>query len=103
MNRLMLGLAACCALLAISPARAEDQALIEAGAQVYDANCSPCHGERLVNPGTSFDLKLLHPDERERFNTSVMNGKGPMPPWRGALQDEELDQLWEYIRHYAYD
>ena len=103
MNRHVLALAASCTLMMSAAARAEDQSLIEAGAQVYETNCSPCHGERLNNPGTSFDLKLLHPDERERFNTSVMNGKGPMPPWRGALQDEELDQLWEYIRHYAYD
>ena len=86
-----------------TPATAEDLALIEAGAEVYDTNCSPCHGERLNNPGTSFDLKLLHENERERFNTSVLNGRGPMPPWTGVLQDEELDQLWAYIRHHAYD
>ena len=84
-------------------AQAEDAAAVEAGAQVYETNCSPCHGERLNNPGTSFDLKLLHEHERERFNTSVLNGKGPMPPWRGALEDDELDQLWAYIRHHAYD
>jgi mono/diheme cytochrome c family protein len=84
-------------------ARAEDPALFEAGKQVYDANCAPCHGDGLRNPGSSFDLKLLHETERARFDKSVMEGKGPMPPWRGTLGPAELDQLWAYIRENAYD
>jgi hypothetical protein len=26
-----------------------------------------------------------------------------MPPWRGTVSDEELGQLWAYIRAYAYE
>jgi mono/diheme cytochrome c family protein len=91
------------ALLLASQAHAEDPALVEAGQTLYDLHCAPCHGEGLRNPGSSFDLKLLHEDERPRFDKSVMEGKGPMPPWRGTLGPAELDRLWAYIREYAYD
>ena len=31
---------------------AQDQALVEAGAEVYQTHCAECHGDRLVNPGS---------------------------------------------------
>jgi cytochrome c oxidase subunit II len=96
--------AALCLLLCIGPiALAEDQALIEAGEQVYDENCASCHGEKLRNTGTTFDLRKLGADDRPRFDKFVMEGKGQMPPWQGTLSDAELDQLWAYIRAHAYD
>ena len=90
-------------MLLAAAAKAEDPALVAEGQQIYDTNCAPCHGEGLRNPGSSFDLKLLHEEERPRFDKSVMEGKGPMPPWRGTLGPAELDRLWAYIREYAYD
>ena len=89
--------------LSALPALAQDQALIEAGAQVYDVNCSGCHGPRLRNPGTSYDLRDMRADERARFDTAVLDGKNMMPPWRGTLGQEELGQLWAYVRAYAYE
>jgi mono/diheme cytochrome c family protein len=32
-----------------------------------------------------------------------MEGKGQMPPWRGTLNQSEVDQLWAYIRANADD
>lgn len=84
-------------------ALAQDQATIDAGAAVYETNCSSCHGARLRNPGGSFDLRELKEDERERFDASVLDGIRMMPAWRGTLTEEELDQLWAYIRAYAYE
>lgn len=86
-----------------APARGQDRALVAAGSEIYEANCSPCHGEHLRNPGSSFDLKELHDNERPRFDASVMEGKGQMPPWRGTLGPADLDGLWAYIRANAYD
>lgn len=86
------------ALAFLPAALAQDQAMIEAGEKVFDANCASCHGEKLRNPGSSFDLKQLGADERSRFDKSVLDGKGQMPPWRGVLSETELDQLWLYIR-----
>ena len=90
-------------LVAAPAAMAQEQDLIDAGAAVYENNCSGCHGPRLRNPGGSFDLKAFTEDERERFDIGVLDGKNMMPPWRGTISEEELDQLWAYIRAYAYE
>ena len=82
---------------------AQDQAAIEAGQQIYEEDCAQCHGANLRNPGTSFDLRKLTAADRPRFDKFVMDGKGQMPPWRGTLDDAELDQVWAYIRAHAYD
>jgi len=80
--------------------RAQDQ--VEAGAQLYEEHCMGCHGEKLKAPGTSFDLRKLTAEQRSRFDKFVLDGKGQMPPWRGTLNETELDQLWAYIRAHAY-
>lgn len=91
-------------LLLISPAAmAQEQDAIDAGAAIYENYCSGCHGPRLRNPGGSFDLRALTATERERFDIGVLDGKNMMPPWRGTISEEELDQLWAYIRAYAYE
>jgi len=94
------------AVIAIStaPAGAQDRDTIEAGHQLYDMHCASCHGERLQNPGSSFDLRGLHPNERPRFEASLLDGKGTqMPSWRGTLNETEIEQLWAYVRENAYD
>jgi mono/diheme cytochrome c family protein len=104
----------CSALLLAGPllflasgARAEDpgdQAKIDAGANVYAYRCATCHGDDLIHTGdTTFDLRKLKAGERPRFDNSVRNGKNQMPPWRGVLTDEEIDQLWHYIRANAFE
>lgn len=68
------------------------------GAKVYRQFCQHCHGPNLVNPGTvSFDLRRLQPDEYPRFTTSVLEGKGGMPPWKAILKEGDLPALWTYI------
>jgi cytochrome c oxidase cbb3-type subunit 3 len=91
-----------CAVVAIcGVASAQNQTLIDAGAMVYEENCASCHGEKLRNSGAIIDLKTLRADDRARFNKYVMEGKGQMPAWQGTLNDDELDQLWAYIRAHA--
>ena len=51
---------------------------------------------------TPFDLRRLTADERARFDNSVRNGKNQMPPWKGVLTEEEIDQIWHYVRANAY-
>jgi mono/diheme cytochrome c family protein len=90
------------AMSPVTMVSAQDAAKIEAGENVYDTNCQICHGEQLVNTGQTFDLRRLRENERARFDNSVRNGKNQMPPWKGKLTDEEIDQLWHYIRANAY-
>ncbi len=92
-----------CALAAAHSASAQDRSLIETGAKVYETHCAECHGERLVNAGSTFDLRRLRADERPRFNKATTEGKGQMPAWGGVLSAEEFDQLWAYIRSKADD
>jgi len=89
------------ALAIVQSASAQDRALIEAGTEVYATHCAECHGDKLVSPGTTFDLRRLGADERARFDKSVTDGKGQMPAWGGVLSPEEFDQLWAYIRSKA--
>jgi mono/diheme cytochrome c family protein len=72
----------------------------ELGRDVYEEFCVTCHGKNLVNPGgVTFDLRKFPKDDFARFQTSVLNGKGPaMPPWRGKVSDDDLKLLWAYLQ-----
>jgi mono/diheme cytochrome c family protein len=85
------------------PAFGQDGDPVAAGQALYDEKCAVCHGAGLRNTGATFDLRELKQDERTRFDTAVLNGKGQMPPWRGVLSETHLDQLWAYIRDRAFE
>jgi len=89
------------ALAVAAAALAQDRFKITAGAEVYAEKCAACHGERLRTTGVGFDLLKIGPNERARFDKAVNDGKGQMPAWGGLLSDEELDQLWAYLRSRA--
>ena len=95
--------AAVAALLSFSTiTRAQDQAMIEGGEQVYADNCATCHGDRLRSTGAMPDLKGLGPGDRARFDKLVAEGRGAgMPAFQGTLSPEEIDQIWAYIRSRA--
>jgi mono/diheme cytochrome c family protein len=85
--------------ISTTPAIAQEKQA-EAGAAIYDDYCSRCHGEGLRNTsgGVTFDLRRLRPTEHERFVNSVLNGKKQMPPWRGVLHPDQIEDVWAYIR-----
>ena len=86
-------------VLASTAAIAEDfpPERIRAGATIFSRNCSPCHGTRMQNPESAFDLREFPPDQRERFVSSVTRGKNQMPPWGDLLKPEEIEALWAYV------
>ena len=88
---------ACAVLLQVMPASAQDAKKIDAGEAVYNDYCQTCHGSKLVSTGQTFDLRRLRSDERQRFETSVLNGKGQMPPWKGVIDADQIEVLWAYI------
>jgi mono/diheme cytochrome c family protein len=67
------------------------------GAEIYERNCSPCHGPRLQDPEGAFDLRTFPSDQRDRFVASVVQGKNQMPPWGDLIKPHELDALWAYV------
>lgn len=93
--------AAVAVISATGAARAQDQAAIEGGEQIYEQHCQTCHGENLRSAGVVPDLRDLGADERPRFEGMVLKGRGQMPSWEGIVSAEEIDQLWAYIRSRA--
>jgi mono/diheme cytochrome c family protein len=86
------------ALASALPAPADDEKKLAAGERVYNTYCYTCHGENMVSSGQTFDLRRLGPNDRARFENSVLNGKGQMPPWKDVLSSDEINLLWHYIR-----
>jgi mono/diheme cytochrome c family protein len=70
---------------------------IRSGADIYQRNCSPCHGSRMQDPQGASDLRKFPRGERERFFVSVSRGKNQMPPWGGMLKPEDIEALWAYV------
>ena len=91
-------IAACAVTGFLTVAAAQDQASIEAGEALYDEHCAMCHGEKLRTSGAIPDLRELRADQRGHFDETVTDGKGQMPAWGGILNEQQLDQLWSYIR-----
>jgi mono/diheme cytochrome c family protein len=67
------------------------------GAALYAQHCAPCHGHQMKDPEGALDLRKFPLDQHARFVTSVTNGKGAMPPWRGLLTPEDIQALWAYV------
>jgi mono/diheme cytochrome c family protein len=70
---------------------------IRAGSEIFDRNCSPCHGVHMADPEGAFDLRTFPHDQHARFINSVTNGKNSMPPWGGLLKPVEIEALWAYV------
>jgi mono/diheme cytochrome c family protein len=93
-----IGIAAA-ALLWCAPAAAQNPSpqQIATGADIFARNCSPCHGPRMQDPESAFDLRKFPPDEHDRFVRSVTNGKNQMPPWGDLLKRDDIEALWAYV------
>lgn len=70
---------------------------VRTGAAIYERNCSPCHGARMADPESAFDLRTFPRDQHSRFVESVTKGKNSMPPWGDSLKPEEVEALWAYV------
>ena len=101
MNRLRVA-RACAVLCATVGTHAAAQEFapeqVRKGAAIYEQNCSPCHGARMADPNSAFDLRKFPPDEKNRFVGSVTKGKNSMPPWGDLLKEDEIEALWAYVR-----
>jgi mono/diheme cytochrome c family protein len=70
---------------------------IRKGADIYAQNCAPCHGARMLDPDSAFDLRTFPPDAKSRFVNSVTKGKNSMPPWGDLLKNDDIEALWAYV------
>jgi len=90
-------IAALAAVLLCCPAAAQDAQKVKLGADIYERNCSPCHGARMMDPQGAADLRKFPHDQHERFVTTVTRGKNQMPPWGSLLKPDEVEALWVYV------
>jgi len=71
---------------------------VEKGREQFHRTCAQCHGRNMVNSGTTvYDLRRFPTDQPERFFNSVTNGKGNMPSFKGALEEDTIKLLWAYV------
>ena len=70
---------------------------IEQGKKMYKQFCLRCHGPEMNVSGNAFDLRTFPLEQRDRFFQSVTNGKRQMPPFKGALTEEDIGILWAYV------
>jgi mono/diheme cytochrome c family protein len=94
--RLCIVLAAA-VLLGASAAADEASPEVRRGAEIFERNCSPCHGPRMQDPESAFDLRKFPPNQHDRFVNSVTRGKNQMPPWGDMLKPDEIEALWVYV------
>jgi cytochrome c6 len=82
----------------IPPAAPFTAEAVEKGREQFHRTCAQCHGRNMVNAGTTvYDLRKFPAEQRERFYISVTNGKGNMPSFKGALEPEAIELLWNYV------
>ena len=75
-----------------------DEGNLDRGKRTYAENCSHCHGPNMLNPGTITPDLRRFPDDKQRFFTTVKNGKNNrMPPWGDILDDNKIEALWAFI------
>lgn len=70
---------------------------LRTGAEIYARNCSPCHGPRMQDPESAFDLRKFPREDHARFVNSVLHGKNQMPPWGDLINADEVEALWAYV------
>ena len=81
-----------------SHAESFTQDQVDQGQALYNRTCVHCHGRNMVNSGTTvYDLRRFPQDDKERFVSSVTNGKGNMPSWKGKVSPAEIELLWAYV------
>ncbi len=95
------------ALAANTGITAEDIARMDDARDIYQANCAACHGFDGIPiiPGVpNFSTGERLDKSEQKLLASMQNGKESesggiaMPPWKGTLDDEEMQAVLDYIQ-----
>nr|QCI07232.1 cytochrome c553 [Hypnea pannosa] len=75
---------------------------LDAGEQIFAANCSACHagGNNAIMPEKTLKEDVLENNGMnsiEAITTQVKNGKNAMPAFGGRLADEDIDNVANYV------
>lgn len=82
-------------------ALADNPEAVKIGQRLYSAYCTTCHGS---DAGGARGFPNLRDDDwlwggdPNAIKTTIMNGRqGAMPAWKEMIEDEEIDQVTEYV------
>ena len=85
-------------IVSAQEAAAPDKAKIETGETVYNTYCAVCHGDNLVSTGQFPNLRRLTANDREKFDTTMRNGRNQMPPWKDVFSLEQRKAVAAYVK-----
>ncbi len=78
----------------------DEEELVLTGGDLYQANCSSCHGASLeggVGPALAAGSEASEETD-SRIIARIRDGKNAMPPFAGSLTDEQIELILEYLR-----
>ena len=83
-----------------APAEEEEVVVVLTGAELYDTNCSSCHGSSLEGGvGPRLDAGSESAEETDgRLTARIHDGKRAMPAFGGSLTDEQIELIVEFLR-----
>lgn len=102
LNKLLSILACTTGLFVCSIGNQALAADIEAGAQIFSANCAACHagGNNAIITEKTLKKDILEKNSMnsvDAITTQVTNGKGAMPAFGGRLEAEDIDNVANYV------
>lgn len=94
----MLAALGAASVMAQEPPAAASAPTAADGRRAYTSFCVRCHGLNLaVGSPAFFDLRTFPKDDKQRFVSSVTQGKRNMPAWGGIVTPEQIEAIWVYI------
>ena len=75
---------------------------LEAGEQIFTANCSACHagGNNAIMPDKTLKKDVLSDNNMNSIaaiTNQVKNGKNAMPAFGGRLAEEDIENVANYV------
>nr|YP_010197918.1 cytochrome c553 [Gracilaria multipartita]UAD86334.1 cytochrome c553 [Gracilaria multipartita] len=75
---------------------------LDAGEQIFSANCAACHagGNNAIMPDKTLKGDVLADNSMnsiEAITNQVKNGKNAMPAFGGRLADEDIENVANYV------
>jgi cytochrome c6 len=75
---------------------------LEAGKTLFFTNCNVCHigGKNLIIPEKNLRKETLETNGMNNFDAiiyQVINGKNGMPAFGGRLQENEIEEIANYV------
>nr|YP_010471005.1 cytochrome c553 [Synarthrophyton patena]UVF62834.1 cytochrome c553 [Synarthrophyton patena] len=102
MNKLLMSLLLILSILLINLEPEVYAADLQAGQQVFSDNCSACHlgGNNVIMPEKTLKKIALEENSMNSIGaitTQVKNGKNAMPAFGGRLEDDDIENVANYV------